>query len=191
VDERLAAAVGERVRGLRTRAGKSVREQARDLGISASSLSMLENSRGGISLQRLQEVAAHFGLTLTDLLSEPRDGAVAPQPIEVLRGREHPAGVERGQGTLYQLLGTAPGHQLQPYVLSFQPGGGYEEDTIAHTGEEFAYVVFGEVELLYGEERIALAAGDATRFRTETPHAFRNASAHAVAIVVGAATPPW
>jgi transcriptional regulator with XRE-family HTH domain len=191
VDERLAAAVGERVRGLRTRAGKSVREQARELGISASSLSTLENSRGGISLQRLQQVADHFGLTLTDLLSEPAGPDTGAAPLEVMRRHEQPPGVERGTGTLYQLLGSGREHELQPYVLSFSPGGGYEQDPIAHAGEEFAYVVFGEVELVHGEERVALTAGDATRFRTETPHAFRNASAHAVAIVVGAATPPW
>jgi len=191
VHEQLATAVGERVRHLRTRAGKGVREQARELGISASSLSMLENSRGGISLQRLQQVADHFGLTLTDLLSEPREADAATPLLEVLRGRDHPTGVERGHGTLYQLLGAGQGHDLQPYVLSFQPGGGYEEDVIAHPGEEFAYVVFGDVELVYGDERVPLSAGDATRFRTEAPHAFCNASAHAVAIVVGAATPPW
>ena len=66
-----------------------------------------------------------------------------------------------------------------------------ERDMIGHPGEEFAYVVYGAIELLYGEERIALAQGDSVRFRTETPHAFRNASVSGVAVVVGAATPPW
>lgn len=183
--------VGERVRRLRRQAGKGLREQAQELGVSPSSLSMLENGRGGISLARLQLVASHFGLPVTDLLAERDAGGTGAGEPEVFRAGALPAGVERGRGTRYQLLGAPSGHDLQPYLLSFEPGGGYEEDAIAHPGEEFAYVVFGRVELLRDGRSLSLEAGDAVRFRADAPHAFRNRSDTAVAIVVGAATPPW
>jgi uncharacterized cupin superfamily protein len=80
---------------------------------------------------------------------------------------------------------------LQPYVLSFLPGGGYESDPIGHVGEEFAYVIVGAVDFLLNEEVHRLRQGDGIRFRTEAPHAFRNASSSGIAVVVGAATPPW
>ncbi len=54
--------------------------------------------------------------------------------------------MQRGAGTLYQLLGAGNGHLLQPYVLSFLPGEGYASDPIGHAGEEFAYVVVGAVD---------------------------------------------
>ena len=76
-------------------------------------------------------------------------------------------------------------------MLTFLPGGSYGSDRLGHPGEEFAYVVIGEVELLLGDEVHKLRQGDAIRFRTETPHSFRNASATGTALVVGAATPPW
>jgi transcriptional regulator with XRE-family HTH domain len=190
--ENLAAVVGYRLRRLRKQAGKSVREQARELGISPSSLSTLENAHGGISLRRLQDVAEHFDIHVTDLLSEPLSAERDGDPLEVLRGDALPPGIERGEGTLYQLLGRGGrGHELQPYLISFQPGGGYEEDALAHAGEEFVYVLFGRVELLYGDERVQLRAGDSARFRTEMPHAFRNASPDGMTVIVGAATPPW
>jgi transcriptional regulator with XRE-family HTH domain len=188
----LAAVVGDRLRRLRTRAGKSVREQARDLGISASSLSSLENAHGGISLQRLQEVADHFDLHVTDLLAQEGAHGRPAESLQVMRADALPPGVERGSGTLYQLLGGGGGgHDLQPYLLSFQPGGGYEDDVMAHAGEEFAYVLFGEVDLIYGAERVRLRTGDSVRFATDVAHGFRNASSQALAVVVGAATPPW
>jgi transcriptional regulator with XRE-family HTH domain len=183
--------VGERVRHLRRQAGKSLREQAEDLGVSASSLSMLENGRGGISLARLQLVARHFGLPVTDLLAESGPTPDATGEPEVFRAGALAPGVPRGDGTRYQLLGAPSGHDLQPYLLSFQPGGGYATDAIAHAGEEFAYVVFGRVELLQRGAALALGTGDAVRFRTDVAHAFRNPSDTAVAVVVGAATPPW
>jgi quercetin dioxygenase-like cupin family protein len=160
--------------------------------MAASSLSALENSKGGVSLRRLQQVADHFGLQLTELLAEAENPGDGGDDVEVLRGAAATTpGVRRGKGVLYQLLGPSKGHQLQPYLLSFEPGGGYANDKIAHAGEEFAYVLQGAVELLVGDEPYRIAQGDAVRFRTERPHAFRNASATGVSIVIGAATPPW
>ncbi len=137
------------------------------------------------------DCSSHFGLAHTDLLAEPGPVAPGPGEPEVMRGGTVAPGLRRGRGTLSHLLGPAHGHVLQPYVLAFEPGGGFEEDRLSHPGEEFAYVVFGEVELRSGDQAVRRAAGDSVRFPAEVPHAFRNASATAVGIVVGAATPPW
>jgi quercetin dioxygenase-like cupin family protein/DNA-binding XRE family transcriptional regulator len=195
MDDSLRENLGQRLRHLREESGRGLREQAREIGISASSLSALENNTGGVSLQRLQRVANHFGLHITDLLAAPGDdidGNGRPSKPELVRGWSTTvSGVERGAGALYQLLGHGHNHQIQPYLISFEPGAGYRNDPIAHAGEEFAFVVFGEVELLLGKESYVLGQGDAIRFRTETPHAFRNASELGMSIVIGAATPPW
>lgn len=192
-DDNLVALVGQRIRKLRTEAGVSLREQARALEMSPSSLSELENARGGISLGRLQQVAEHFGLHITDLLAEADTGSAngdVPN-VEIIRNVSSVPGVQRGRGVRYQLLGPSQGHTLQPAVISFEPGGGYEEDQISHEGEDFFYVVYGTVELLLGDDVYILAQGDAVRYRAEIRHAIRNASADGMAIVVGAATPPW
>lgn len=187
-----AAIVGRRIRRLREQHGRTLREQAREIGISASSLSDIENSRGGISLRRLQRVADHFGLRLTDLLAEPDGPDGSTRPLEIVRDAQASApAVRRGKGVLYQLLGRPQGHTLQSCLLSFEPGGTFEDDMIAHPGEEVAYVLLGEVELLFGDEVHRLSQGDLVRFRTETPHAYRNASSVGMAAVLGAATPPW
>ncbi len=45
-----------------------------------------------------------------------------------------------------------------------------------HPREEFLFVLEGEIELLYGRERIRLAAGDAIHFDPSVPHRGRNCS---------------
>jgi transcriptional regulator with XRE-family HTH domain len=191
VDQRLAATAGQRIRRMREQRRKSLREQARELGIAPSSLSAIENSRGGISLRRLQQVADGFGVHIADLLAEPAEGGPAAQPFEVFRGSARPKGIERGKGTLYQMLGRPEGHSLQPCLISFQPGASYEGDSIAHAGEEFAFVLMGEVELLHDKECVRLTTGDGIRFRSDVAHAFRNASDTAFAVILGVGTPPW
>jgi transcriptional regulator with XRE-family HTH domain len=192
-NDKLVALVGQRVRRLRKEAGVGLREQARALGMSPSSLSELENARGGISLRRLQQVADHFGLHVTDLLAEERTTNVddAGARCEVIRSVATVPGLLRGHGVRYQLLGSSHGHALQAALVSFEPGGGYEEDKIGHPGEEFLYVIYGSVELLVGNEAHTITQGDAVRFRAEVPHALRNPSLEGMAVVIGAATPPW
>ncbi len=183
--------MGQRIRRLRTQSGKTLRAQAREIGIAPSSLSALENGRGGVSLKRLQLVAEHFGLHITELLGEPGPGT-RTGGVEIIRSCAATVpGVRRGTGVLYQLLGNGHDHTIQPYLLSFDPGGGYDRDMIGHPGEEVAYVLHGQVELLIEDERYELGQGDLIRFQTERPHAFRNASEVGVAAVIGAATPPW
>jgi transcriptional regulator with XRE-family HTH domain len=194
MDDTLAAALGQRLRRLRQQSGRGLREQARDIGISASSLSALENSRGGVSLQRLQQVAGHFGLHITDLLAEePAENGddFLPDPEVVRSWATSVPGVERGSGVIYQLMGHGGSHAIQPYLISFPPGASYRDDPIAHEGEEFAYVILGEIELALGDHMIQLRQGDVVRFRTEEPHAFRNRSTVGMAMLIGAATPPW
>lgn len=195
--EPLPQPLGQRLRLLRAQSGQGLREQAREIGISPSSLSALENNRGGVSLRRLQRLAEHYGLQVTDLLAEAEADAAEetdgrPRAPEVVRAwGSSVRGVERGPGVLYQLMGLGHGHQIQPYLISFQPGASYRDDAIAHSGEEFAYVVVGEVELLLGEEIYRLCQGDAIRFEPDVAHAFRNASDAGIAMIIGAATPPW
>jgi len=183
--------MGQRIRRLREQTGKTLRAQAREIGIAPSSLSALENGQGGVSLKRLQLVAEHFGLHITELLGEPAPGSQAGG-VEIIRNCAATVpGVRRGSGVLYQLLGSGRDHTIQPYLLSFEPGGGYDRDRIGHPGEEIAYVLHGQVELLIENECHELSQGDLIRFRADRPHAFRNASSVGVAAVVGAATPPW
>lgn len=193
MDDELAALVGARVRQLRLDSGLGLRELGRETGIAPSALSALENHRGGMSISRLQQVAAYFGLKLSDLLaSDDEDPSSEDAEVEVFRQASlTQPGVRRGSGVSYQLLGSAGGHRLQPALLSFPPGSSYEQDRIGHPGEEFGFVVLGEVELMIGAEVHRLSQGDAIRFRTERAHAYRNASKWGMAFVVVAATPPW
>lgn len=193
MDDELARLVGERIKRLRVQSGVSVREQARVLGISPSSLSALENHRGGMSLSRLQVVAEHFGLHLTDLLSPENAKPGPPEPaVEVIgRADTDRSSVRRGTGVIYQMLGSAPGHQIQPVLITFAPGGGYARDLLAHPGEECAYVILGDVDLLHDDEVYHLSPGDCVRFDTTYVHGYRNASDTAMALVLAVAAPPW
>ena len=191
--DRTGPRVGARIRHLRRLSGKSLRKVAAELNISQSALSTLENDRTGVSLQRLQLIASYFGVTIVDLLAD-HDNAdeTREKAVQVVR-RAHVVtpSVNRGKGVLYQLPAASHKHDLQTALVFFQPGGGFERDKISHAGEEVVYVLAGEVQLHFGDQVLVLAQGDLAVFRTDTPHAFRNASDEGPAMILAVATPPW
>jgi transcriptional regulator with XRE-family HTH domain len=184
--------LGQRLRRLREQSGQGLRTAARAIGISASSLSSLENNRAGVSLRRIQQVASHYGLHVSDLLA-PEESARSDESVpEIVRAWASSApGIERGNGVLYQMMGSGHGHDIQPYLISFPPGSSYGDDSIGHPGEEFAFVLLGAVELLVDGRSYLLQQGDIMRFSSAKPHAFRNASTLGMSILIGAATPPF
>jgi transcriptional regulator with XRE-family HTH domain len=187
------APVGARIRRLRIASGQSLRFVAKSLGIAPSALSMLENQQTGVSIQRLQLIARHFGLSISVLLgeSEVPGGASGPNLQVIRRAQSTVPGVKRMKGILYQLPAAGPKRILQPALITFDPGAGYFGDEISHPGEEVGYVLMGELELHIGDEIKQLSQGDLVVFRTEAPHAYRNASKIAPALLFAVATPPW
>jgi transcriptional regulator with XRE-family HTH domain len=184
--------IGVRLREMRKMRGQSLREQARLIGMSPSTLSELERGIAGVSLQKLQSVVGNLGISLAELLSTKVEDRSVSRPLEILSPAEVARGsIERGKGVHYTLIGSNGDHKLQPYLITFDAGCGYADDPITHPGEEFVYVLFGEIVLHLGDKQYHLVQGTTARFNSDTPHAFSNASHNTVAGVIGAGTPPW
>ena len=82
------------------------------------------------------------------------------------------------------------GEDLAAHLMTITPGSG-SEGSYHHGGEEFIYVLAGELEITLDETEISrLAAGDAITFRSERPHRWRNSGA-ATAVAVWVDTPPY
>lgn len=190
MDVDLTAQIGQRLREMRMVRGRTVREQARLLQISPSRLSELERGIAGISLQRLHSVAHSLGVSVADLLPDDAS-AVESRPLEIVAADDIASGtIQRAPGVHYALVESGRQHTLQPYRATFDAGA-VAPDPIRHPGEEFVYVLFGEVRLHLGDDQHVIGAGSFARFDSGIPHAFSNASATNVAGMIGAGTPPW
>jgi transcriptional regulator with XRE-family HTH domain len=190
VDTDLTAQIGQRLREMRKIRGRSVREQARLLQISPSRLSELERGIAGISLQRLHSVAHSLGVSVADLVTDEAS-ATESRPLEIVAPADIASStIQRFPGVHYALIESSRQHALQPYRTTFDAGA-VAPDAIRHPGEEFIYVLFGEVRLHLGDGLHVISAGSFARFDSDIPHAFSNASTTNVAGMIGAGTPPW
>ena len=179
-----ASAPGATIRALRKRAGMTLSDLSERTGLAVSSLSKLEMGHISLSYDKLMLISKGLGVDIARLLDTASDHAAAPEA----RGRRvvHRAGeglrVQTGSYDQRYLATELLNKRFVPIVVElhartldefFAEFGTF----IRHAGEEFAFVIEGEVELhtdLYAPLR--LKAGDSVYFDSEMGHAYLKAS---------------
>ncbi|AZZ56209.1 helix-turn-helix domain-containing protein [Rathayibacter iranicus] len=166
-DDDVLAAVGPRLRRLRTRRDRTLASLSAETGISASTLSRLESGGRRATLELLLPIARALKVPLDELVGAPEDPRVHGRPM-------------RRDGMIIQPLSRDAG-TLQAFKHTL-PGGPVPEpdQQRTHEGFEWLYILSGRLRLLLGEHDLVLPAGEAAEFDTRVPHWFGRADAQPV-----------
>ena len=62
------------------------------------------------------------------------------------------------------------GRSMEPFIIDIQPAREQSFKLSAHEGEEFIYVMSGEVEIAYGKEKYVLKEGDSIFYDSIVEH---------------------
>ena len=160
-----ARAIGAHLRRLRVQRGLSLAEVAQTIGISVGFLSAMERSQMTGSVGTLRKLARYYKTNILDFFNAdgPWSGQVRPAERKVL---------EAGAGVRMELL--AWGNTvMEPHLFRIAPDAG-SGDSYAHEGEEFIYVLRGDLEIALNSEKYVLKPGDSFYFESATPHHWRN-----------------
>jgi transcriptional regulator with XRE-family HTH domain len=176
--------VGIKVRHTRRLRGLTLKEVADQAGCSESLLSKIENGRATPSLKMLHRLAAALGLTVGKFFSEENN----PDDL-VMRASKRVKFETNGNGDKLEPLAHNSGtHLLECYLHHVTPGSG-AGGSFQHEGEEFGYVLEGEIELVVDGRKYTVAKGDSFSFRSEKLHSWTN-KAKVKARVLWICTPP-
>lgn len=180
-------ALGVRIHHARMVRGMTLKELADQSQCSESMLSKIENDKAAPSFATLHRVATALGTNISELYSAPNSAErivsqAGERPVLVTDNLRTGKGIQ-----LERLIPYSREHLLQGNIHMIEPGGGSE--AIVHSGEEIGYVLEGEIELVIDGKKMRAKAGDSFHFRSELPHAYRNAGAK-TARVLWISTPP-
>jgi XRE family transcriptional regulator, regulator of sulfur utilization len=166
--------VGDRVKRIRDAKGLSLRDLARETGVSAPMLSQVERGETSPTLHVATKIAVGLGLTLSQLLRLDED----PHVVVVRRSERRT--VKREGHRFDELTPSLPGQPHTVTVHTLRAGGvtGGASDPPLHEpgSRETAVVSSGTVVLTHGDETYELAEGDAVTFDADLPHRFENRS---------------
>jgi DNA-binding transcriptional MerR regulator len=163
-----ATDLGTKLRKLRHRSGLGIHDAARKAKISPGFLSSLERSRANPSVATLQRLASTYGTTVLDFYGLPK------RPNHLVRRSDRQA-IQTQSGVRMEQLAVGT-KRLESHMWHLKPGAG-SDGSYSHQGEEFVYVMAGELELWLDElERYTLREGDSFWFESSTGHRWYNPS---------------
>jgi quercetin dioxygenase-like cupin family protein len=168
------AAVGKAIRTLRKEKSLSLRELSQLSGLSTGFLSMVERGRSSLALTSLNNVAKALDTEVADLFASERKVRVSHPLPHVSRAKEDGRLSIASSQRVYKVLSPrAPGLVFEPLLVTVGPNSDLEEP-YSHEGEEFAYVIEGELIFAVDSEEYRLGPGDSIHLLPTVPHAIRN-----------------
>ena len=171
---------GEKVKGLRSQRGITLRELSRATGLSVSHLSQFERGQGTLSLYSLERVATALGVQMSYFLE-----ASAHHGGYFSRGYSYNPVSLPESDLLYNRLGNSlPQCNLEPMEVTILPGTPNEDAyPKAHQGEEFIFVLEGILTVLIDNEEYQLNPGDSMHYQAKAPHEWLNLTPHIVRLI--------
>lgn len=164
--------IGERLKGLREVLDIPAEEVAELCGISLEHYMKIEAGEADPSVYRLSKIAKRYGIALDVLLfgEEPRMSSYF-----LTRKGQGLSVEQRRKEYKYQSLASGfRGRKADPFMTQVDPlpeGENYHKNS--HDGQEFDYIVEGQMEITIGEKVMTLGEGDSIYFDARQPHRMR------------------
>jgi transcriptional regulator with XRE-family HTH domain len=164
--------VGEKIKQLRESKGLSLKEVADATGFSTALLSQMENYLVSPSLGSLIKVAKALEVRVGDFFGETQG-----EPFTIVRKDERKKvsrfaskeGVSYGYS--YESLGfEKKDRRMEPFIVTLEPATIKTLKTSAHEGEEFIFVLEGEMEVILANHPDILYPGDSIYYDSNIPH---------------------
>ncbi|MFC5823867.1 helix-turn-helix domain-containing protein [Nonomuraea insulae] len=178
--------LGQRLRELRTRSGKSLRAVARELGISASAVSQIERGTMRPSVSRLIAYVSAIDAPLAAVFDfdEQRPPASDAVPGLAIRRSWEVAPILLGGGVTFRRLSPGPTPDVEFFESTYPPRAVSTAHGrfLKHEGYEVGTVTAGELTIEFESEVVTLAEGDSVTFPCSRPHIIGNHSETVTAI---------
>lgn len=178
--------LGQRLRELRTRSGKSLRAVARELGISASAVSQIERGSMRPSVSRLIAYVSAIDVPLAAVFDfdEQRPPGSGTVPGLAVRRSWEVAPILLGGGVTFRRLSPGPTPDVEFFESTYPPHAVSTAHGrfLKHEGYEVGTVTEGELTIEFESEVVTLAVGDSVTFPCSRPHIIGNRSETVTAI---------
>lgn len=170
--------IGKKIKEMREAKYLSIEQLAENSKTHKKFIEDLESEKLVPSIAPLLKIARGLGVPFSTLLDDgPSSGAVVtrsglPETEIELSGLS-----AYGASTLafHPLAKNQKGRHMEPFIVDVHPSIPEDCTFSFHEGEEFIYVLEGEIEVLYGGDRHVLCVGDSIYYDSTTPHQVKTA----------------
>ncbi len=158
--------IGAKLRDLRLKNGLTQEELADRAELSKGFISQLENELTSPSIATLIDILTLLGSNLSEFFSdESSDGIVFTKDDFFVKKTEG--------SQITWIVPTAQKNALEPIIVELEENFSTDAD-IPHEGEEFGFVLAGEIEVVVGDTHSKAKKGDSFYFTADRKHYIKN-----------------
>ena len=163
--------LGERIKRRRESLHLQLNDLAKQVGISASALSQIENAKAFPSIFHLKSIAERLHTTVGEIIGE--NETITGTPL--IKGNERKFVKANDSGTkLYLLSHHDPHKKMEIYVMEFTWKSDAKDIMIKHPGQAFLYVINGAINIKLEENNYDLHLKDSFYFNLNFLHEIIN-----------------
>lgn len=160
--------LGEKIKELRQQRNLTLRDLSDQTGFSISFLSQVERGLSSLSISSLRTLAQSLGIDLSVFFPPPVHGNYVTRTAA-----QQPFRLEGSDIDYVSLSGEFPARTLEPLLVTLPPNHRATEP-FSHPGEEFGYIVTGDLTMLIDGNEYLLGPGDSIHFSSRTRHTWEN-----------------
>jgi len=159
--------LGEKIKELRLACDLTQEELADRCELTKGYISQLENDLTSPSIATLIDILSALGTNLKDFFAESdTDEKISFNKNEFIEKRTE-------DYTLNWLVPNSQKNAMEPVHMRLYAGAETDED-VPHEGEEFGYVLKGEIILVLGKKRIKIKKGESFYYTATKSHKIIN-----------------
>ncbi len=167
--------VGAKIKGIRESKNLTIEEISERSGLSLEQINSIENDQNLPSLGPLIKIARALGVRLGTFMDD--NDALGPV-VTRAADRERDSSISFSNGATdarkhmeyHPLAQQKAGRHMEPFIIDINPEETKEFKLSAHEGEEFIYVMEGDLEIDYGKEKYTLQQGDSIYYDSIVKH---------------------
>lgn len=157
--------IGSKIKELRMLNGLTQEELADRSELSKGFISQLENDVTSPSIATLEDILQCLGTTINEFFAKTEEST------QIVFGKNDY--FEKADSDLRNktewIIPNAQKNEMESIRLTLEPGGETYPDT-PHEGEEFGYVLRGEIIIFLGKEKHKAKAGESFYFTSDKTH---------------------
>jgi len=158
--------IGDRIKMLRITQKRTMQEIAEASALSKSMISKIENNKAIPSVAALVKIAKSLGTTISGLLEQ--ESFLNAIHVTKKKALENLAPMDKGY-LIHPYASEYHGKKMQPFLFVARKGEVIPHE-LSHEGEEFIYVIKGQMKFQVGEVEYLLNTGDSLYFNSVQKH---------------------
>ncbi len=167
--------LGDKIRTLRKKMGMTQKELAEQVGLTPSFISQLEKNLISPSLDSLLKLSEKLNTQPIYFLTDGESGPLQKMVIKPGERQDVQLPALKGKDIKLQLLvSDVLNRRMEPYLLTMKEGAQVGRHFYGHKGDEFAYVIEGEMEVEIQDEKQVVRQGDSLYIESAFPSKWAN-----------------